>query len=114
MGALLLLLGRMGIVYFCGGWSSWMGLAARGADAKWLAANMGFALDRTLFAKERMVYLFSCGGLLFDLVMVPLLLWRRTRRFAVAFALAFHLTNSQLPLPTSSYRLPGRGGSAAF
>ena len=40
-----------------------------------------------------MVYLISYGGLLFDLLIVPLLLWRRTRPLAFLVALAFHLTN---------------------
>ena len=43
-----------------------------------------------------MVYLFSYGGLLLDLLIVPFLLWRRTRLVAFVFALGFHLMNSQL------------------
>jgi Vitamin K-dependent gamma-carboxylase, lumenal domain/HTTM domain len=43
-----------------------------------------------------MVYFFSYGGLLFDLLIVPFMLWRRTRLVAFGIALAFHLTNSQL------------------
>ena len=40
-----------------------------------------------------MVYLVSYGGLLFDLLVVPFLFWRRTRVPAYLAALAFHLTN---------------------
>jgi len=36
------------------------------------------------------------GGLLFDLLIVPALLWRRTRLLAVIASVAFHLSNSVL------------------
>ena len=39
---------------------------------------------------------FTFGGLLFDLLVVPGLLWRRTRPLAYAAAVAFHLTNATL------------------
>jgi len=39
------------------------------------------------------VNLMTYGGLFFDLLIVPLLLWRRTRIFAFAAALVFHFTN---------------------
>ncbi len=40
--------------------------------------------------------IFSWGGLLFDLLIVPLLLYRRTRWLAVALAVGFHLSNAFL------------------
>jgi hypothetical protein len=43
-----------------------------------------------------MVYVFTYGGLLLDLLVVPLLLWKPTRWFALAAAITFHLLNSQL------------------
>lgn len=43
-----------------------------------------------------MVYLFSYGGLLIDLLVVPFLLWRKTRPFAFGLAVLFHLTNAWL------------------
>jgi len=49
-----------------------------------------------LLQKEWMAYLFSYGGMLLDLSVFPLLLWRRTRVFAFALAVAFHLTNWQM------------------
>jgi hypothetical protein len=36
------------------------------------------------------------GGLVFDLLIVPALLWRRTRPLAFLLALAFHLTNATI------------------
>lgn len=42
-------------------------------------------------AVETMVY----GGFLYDLLVVPMLLWRPTRWIAVMMSLGFHLTNAQ-------------------
>ena len=43
-----------------------------------------------------MPYFFSYSGLLIDLLIVPLLLWRRTRVFSFLIAVLFHLMNSRL------------------
>jgi hypothetical protein len=45
---------------------------------------------------EFVVALICYGGLAFDLMVVPLLLWRRTRLIAFLALLSFHLANSQL------------------
>lgn len=45
---------------------------------------------------EALVSLFVWGGLLFDLLIVPLLLWRRSRVAAFVVAACFHLTNAML------------------
>lgn len=45
---------------------------------------------------EFVVYMISYGGLFFDLLIVPLILWRRTRALALAVAIFFHLSNSYL------------------
>ena len=62
----------------------------------WLANRTDFPVIGRWFTAEWMVYAFSYGGLLFDLLIVPALLWRRTRWPAFALALAFHWTNSRL------------------
>jgi vitamin K-dependent gamma-carboxylase len=46
--------------------------------------------------QEWVVYVGSYGALLFDLLIVPLLLWRRTRVAAFCVAVGFHLLNAQL------------------
>jgi len=52
---------------------------------------------RAAFLDERWAaYGIAWGGLLYDLLVVPALLWRRTRLLAVAVTLAFHLSNSRL------------------
>jgi vitamin K-dependent gamma-carboxylase len=46
------------------------------------------------FGELWLAVLFSWGGLLLDLAIVPLLLWRRTRTIAFAGAVLFHLLNA--------------------
>jgi vitamin K-dependent gamma-carboxylase len=49
-----------------------------------------------LFRAAWAPYAFSYGGLLLDLLVVPALLWRRTRAAAVVAIAAFHLTNAAI------------------
>ena len=48
------------------------------------------------YDKEFLVYALSYGGLLFDLLIVPLMLYRRTRLFGFMLAIVFHVTNRLL------------------
>ncbi|MBL8162217.1 MAG: HTTM domain-containing protein [Anaerolineae bacterium] len=95
--SLWLLRGQMGIVYFYGGIAKinpdWL---AGQPLRKWLAERTDFPFIGQWFTEEWMVYLFSYGGLLFDLFIVPLILWRRTRIPALVLALFFHLSNARL------------------
>ena len=61
-----------------------------------LQANDWWPLIGPLFRQEPIVQLLIWGGLLFDLSIVPLLLWRRTRFPAYLICVVFHLMNSQL------------------
>lgn len=79
---------------------SYGGLAKLNADwlqgepvRMWLAYRAQTSSIAHLLTSEWMTYLISYGGLLFDLAIVPLLLWRRTRVLAYLLALSFHLTN---------------------
>jgi len=60
----------------------------------WLPARTHYPLVGQFFNQEWVFYLFSYGGLGFDLLIVPLLLYRRTRPFAYTFAVIFHLMNA--------------------
>ena len=62
----------------------------------WLADRTDFPLIGRWFTEEWMVYSFSYGGLLLDLLIVPFLLWRRTRYLAFIAAVVFHLMNNHL------------------
>jgi vitamin K-dependent gamma-carboxylase len=95
--ALWLLRGQMTIVYIYGGIAKINPDWLRGEPMReWLAARTDFPLIGHLFTQEWLVYLFSYGGLLLDLFIVPLLLWRRTRIPAFLLVTGFHITNSQL------------------
>ena len=63
------------------------GMLSRHTSLPWVGPHL---------TDERVVMVFAYGGLAFDLFIVPLLLWRRTRWFALLWAAAFHGMNNQL------------------
>ena len=88
---------QIGLVYVYGGIAKLNHDWLRGDPMRiWLADRTDFPLIGELFVEEWMVYLFSYGGLLLDLWVVPFLLWKRTRKLAFAAVVGFHLMNSQL------------------
>ena len=88
---------QLGIVYFFGGVAKLNGDWLRGQPmGMWLADATDFPLVGRFFTEEWARYFFSYGGLLLDLLAVPLLLWPRTRYLAFLALVGFHLTNSQL------------------
>ncbi|MBI2432590.1 MAG: HTTM domain-containing protein [Candidatus Hydrogenedentes bacterium] len=94
--ALWILRLQMGIVYFYAGLSKlhpdWLhGEPMRGLVRRHLEGPL-FGI----ISLDAMAYALSYGGLLFDLLVAPALLWSRTRHAAVLAALGFHLTNSFL------------------
>lgn len=93
---LWLLRAQVGIPYFFGGIaklnSDWM---FGGEPMRiWLSPLTKLPKFGHIFAADWVVYSFVVGGLLLDLFVVPLLLWRRTRLFAFAAAVAFNLINA--------------------
>lgn len=62
----------------------------------WLAANTDFPILGGMFDQPWVAYSFSYAGIVFDLSIVPLLLWRRSRPFAYAAVIAFHLITARL------------------
>jgi len=94
---LWLLRGQVGIVYFFGGIAKlnpdW--LQAR-PMLGWMDAHAGRPLIGPLLAADPTAWVLSWGGLAFDLAIVPLLCWRRTRRPALALAICFQLANAWL------------------
>ena len=94
---LWMLRAQLGIVYFFGGLakinSDWL----RGEPMRmWLAKRTDFPLIGSLFTEEWMVYSLSYGGMLLDLFVVPCLLWRPTRFYALGLITLFHLMNAKL------------------
>ncbi len=88
---------QIAIPYFYGGLAKLNPDWFRGEPLRtWLAAFSDTPLVGQFFTKEWVVYLFTYGGLSFDLLIVPLLLFRRTRLIAYIGAVMFHIMNSQL------------------
>jgi len=61
-----------------------------------LAARSGWPVIGTWLVDENVVQAFIWGGLLLDLLVVPALIWRRTRVLAFLACVVFHVLNSQL------------------
>lgn len=61
--------------------------------SQWLAdkrsSSIGF-----LYTSEYQGVIMSWGGILFDLLIIPALIWRPTRNIAFGISIAFHLMNS--------------------
>lgn len=88
---------QIGVVYFFGGIAKfdadWLGGQPMGM---WLAAKTHLPLIGPLLASTWVAPVFSVGGLLIDLLAVPLLLWKRTRLAMFGVLVMFHLLNSVL------------------
>ena len=94
---LWLLRAQMSIVYFYGGLAKLNADWLRGEPVRgWLHEQAAQSSLGAWVGSEWMVGVISYGGLLFDLLIVPFLLWRKTRMIAFTVALGFHLTNHWL------------------
>jgi vitamin K-dependent gamma-carboxylase len=98
---LWLMRAQLGIVYLYASFAKMNGDWLNNQPVRmWLAGQE----DRTLifdaipvgklFVQEWFVQFYTWGGLLFDLLIVPALLWRRTRALAFVACLGFHLMNA--------------------
>jgi hypothetical protein len=89
---------QVGVAYFYGGIaklnSDWM---IGGEPMRtWLRPMMTMPAIGAIFQKEWVVYSFVYGGVLVDLLVVPLMLWRRTRLIAFCAAVVFNLINAAI------------------
>lgn len=93
---LWLLRAQVGIPYFFGGIAKLNSDWIRGGEPMrtWLHPLTRTPGGSSIFTTDWLVYGFVIGGLLLDLLVVPLLLWRRTRPFAFAAAILFNLINA--------------------
>jgi hypothetical protein len=95
--AVWLLRAQIGFIYFFGGIAKLNPDWVHGEPMRsWLIASSSVPLIGFIVQHQLELYFFSYGGLLFDLLVTPALLWRRTRPFAFAAAVVFHVLNSQL------------------
>ncbi len=95
--ALWILRSQVGVVYFYGGLAKINADWLRGEPMRmWLRKRVDYPMVGHYFKQEWVSYYFSYGGLLLDLLIVPFLLWKRTRLIAFGFAVFFHLTNAAI------------------
>lgn len=95
--SLLLLRFQMAVVYVGGGVAKINHDWLRGEPMRlWLSREVDTPLIGPLLGHALSPYFFAYGGLVYDLVVPFLLLWRKTRVPAFLVTLFFHLTNSQL------------------
>lgn len=95
--ALFLLRFQVGVPYVFGGIAKLNDDWLRGEPMRmWLAKRTDFWLAGSLFTREEAVWFFTWGGLLLDLLIVPALLWKRTRLPGMLAMAVFHLMNSML------------------
>lgn len=87
---------QIGIAYFYGGVAKLNSDWLHGEPMRMWLASSSFPVIGQFFTQEWMVFLFSYGGLLLDLSIVPFLLWQKTRPFAFGAAILFHLMNATL------------------
>jgi hypothetical protein len=87
---------QVGIPYFFGGIAKLNRDWLLGGEPMrtWLRPLTGMPGFGAVFKTDLVVYGFVVGGLMLDLLVVPLLLWRRTRLFALIAAIAFNLINA--------------------
>lgn len=88
---------QIGVPYFYGGiaklnsdWLQGQPIRMMLADRTW------YPFFGQYFTEEWAVYFFVYGGLLFDLLVVPALLYHRTRPWAFAVSLIFHMINATM------------------
>lgn len=85
---------QIGLVYFFGGIAK--------LESDWLSGVpgsmflRGWELTESLAGHEWAARAFALSGAAFDLLVVPGLLWPRSRPWAIGAVLVFHLTNAQL------------------
>ncbi len=91
----LLLMLQIGVVYFYGGiakiYPDWLNAIP---VKLFLSSKLDYPIVGSLFTKEWFHYFLSYSGIFFDILIVPLLLFRKTRIFGFALSVFFHLFNA--------------------
>ncbi len=88
---------QIAVPYFFGGIAKLNGDWLRGRPLRsWLEARTDFPGIGRWFDDDVVTWAMNYGALLLDLLIVPALLHRRTRPYALAAAMVFHLFNARL------------------
>ena len=95
--ALWIVLAHMAIAYFYGGLAKLNSDWLQGEPIRtWMRSGILAEAIPPALKGEALVALLSYGGLALDLLIVPALLWKRTRLPALLCAIVFHLSNARL------------------
>ncbi len=93
----LILKVQIAVVYFFAAWAKFYpGWLRARPIAIWFAAKKHYFLIGDWLQNSYVQYAIAYGGIAFDLLFIPLLLFRKTRNLAVCLALVFHLFNSMV------------------
>jgi vitamin K-dependent gamma-carboxylase len=89
---------QLGIPYFYGGLAKINGdwLLRAQPMRLWLREGTEGGLRLPFLRETWAAYAFSWGGMFYDLLVIPALLWRRTRIPALVLTVFFHVTNSEM------------------
>lgn len=90
---------QVGVPYFFGGIAklNYDWLVRAQPMGQWLrTGNLGGSFKLQVFQESWFAYAISWSGAAFDLLIVPALLWRRSRPFAYVLLLVFNVANSQI------------------
>lgn len=86
---------QLAIVYFYAAiaklYPDWM--AGRPVEI-WFSAKANYPIIGPLLVREGTAQVVAWSGIIFDFLIIPMLIWKRTRWLAVGFSLIFHLFNS--------------------
>jgi hypothetical protein len=92
--SLWLVRAQIAIPYFFGGFAKLNGdWLAGNPIGPWLAKRSHFPVIGPFLERREAALFFAWGGALFDMLIVPLLFWKKTRLVACLMALFFHLMN---------------------
>lgn len=92
---LLILRLHIAIPYIYGGFAKLNGDWLQGEPMRhWILRLNEYPILNAYITHPTAAYFFSYGGLLLDLFIVPIILWRRTRWLGLSVAIFFHLMNA--------------------
>jgi vitamin K-dependent gamma-carboxylase len=88
---------QIGIVYFYAGLAKLNSDWLKGEPIRdWLSGRDDYPLIGPWFETEAATFFFGYGGLLFDLLVVPAILWKKTRTLGILAALFFNVSNKMM------------------
>ncbi|MEJ2003721.1 MAG: HTTM domain-containing protein [Cyclobacteriaceae bacterium] len=94
---ILIFIVQISVVYFYASVAKMYPDWIRGMPVRiFFSSKENYFLVGQLLQKDWMIYAVSYGGILFDLLIVPGLLWKKTRKLAFGISIFFHLFNSAI------------------